>query len=85
MNDKTYTIVKEVLDAIDVYGLLEHGAPKDEFETEAKEIAKQIASDSSVVDIAKIISEVINKMFSLETEYRNFWHEAQDIYNKLGK
>lgn len=58
---------------------------KDEFETEAKEIAKQITSDSSAVDIAKIISEVINKMFSLETEYRNFWHEAQDIYNKLGK
>ena len=85
MNDKTYTIVKEVLDEIDVYGLLERGAPEDEFETEIKEIAKQITSDSSVVDIAKIISEVINKMFSLETEYRNFWHEAQDIYNRLNE
>jgi hypothetical protein len=83
MNDKTYTIVKEVLDEIDVYGLLEHGAPEDEFETEAKEVAKQITSDSSVVDIAKIISKILNKNFGLETEYKSFMQEANGIYNQI--
>lgn len=73
------------MDKIDVYGLLEHGAPNDEFETEAREISMQITKASSVEEIAKAISNVINKGFALETDYKRFMQDAENIYKKLRK
>ena len=71
------------MDTIDIYGLLEHGAPIDEFETEAWEISKEISKKSSVEEIAKIISDVINKEFSLGTDYKRFLQNAEKIYKRL--
>jgi hypothetical protein len=83
MCDEKYVIVKSAIDKIDVYGLLEHGAPNDEFETEAREVAKHISMESSVEEIAKTISDVINIGFSLETDFSRFLKEAEIIYKSL--
>jgi len=36
-----YQLVKKAIDKLDVYGLLEGGAPDDEFDSESKEIADE--------------------------------------------
>lgn len=82
-NGGAYSIVKEVIDAIDVYGLLKNGAPKDEFETETELIVHEMKNNSSVEEIATIISDVMNERFGLETDYKSFLEAAKKIQNRM--
>ena len=59
-----YQIVKQAIDEFDVYGLLEQGAPKDEFEEEALLITERISQNDSIQQIASVIAEVFNKEFT---------------------
>ena len=79
-----YSVVKEVIDEIDIYGLIKHGAPQDEFETEAEKISQRIKDNSSVEEIATIISDVMNESFGFETDYKSFLEAAETIHKKLG-
>lgn len=57
--------VKSILGEIDMYGLIKHGTPDDEFDTEAEMIAEQIKAGTSIEEISGIIADVINKMFGV--------------------
>ncbi|WP_027207587.1 hypothetical protein [Butyrivibrio fibrisolvens] len=63
--EELFSVVKTVLKKIDMYGLIEHGAPDDEFNTEAEMIIEQIRSGSSIEDISGIIADVLNRMFGV--------------------
>jgi hypothetical protein len=56
--DKKFDIVKQAIDEWDPYGLLTTGAPSDEFDRKSRRIANKISKESSVKDIAIIISKV---------------------------
>ncbi len=77
------TAVKEVIDGIDAYDLLKHGAPDDEFETEKEMILQRINSQSSIEKIASVISDVMNESFGFETDHKRYVKEAEQIYWKM--
>jgi valyl-tRNA synthetase len=61
-----FEIVKKVIDEWDVYSLLSGGAPKNEFDVESKDISNKISIESSVQDIANIISRFFTDAFENE-------------------
>lgn len=78
-----YQIVKQAIDELDVYGLLEQGAPKDEFEEEALLIAERISPNDSIQQIASVIAEVFNKEFDEHFETSAFLATAERISQLL--
>ena len=77
--------VKSMLREIDMYGLIEHGAPDDEFDTEAEMIAEQIKAGTSIEEISGIIADVINKMFDVNIGRLQYLKEAKKIYEVMHK
>ncbi|ADL35436.1 hypothetical protein bpr_I2704 [Butyrivibrio proteoclasticus B316] len=77
--------VKNVLKEIDMYGLIEYGAPDDEFDTEAEMIAEQIKAGTSIEEISGIIADVINKMFGVNIDRIKYLKEAKKIYEVMHK
>ena len=74
MNEMSkYQLVKKAIDELDVYGLLEGGAPDDEFDYESKQISDRISESDSIIQIAKAITDVFNKAFGL--------HDKPSVYN----
>jgi hypothetical protein len=61
--DKNFDIVKKAIDEWDPYGLLSAEALSDEFDHESRSIANKISRESSVKDIAIIISKVFSSAF----------------------
>ena len=59
-------IVKAILDAEDIEGLLHRGAPSDAYESEAKLIAERLellGPQPSVEQVAAIVTAVVAQMF----------------------
>ena len=80
---KTFNIVKKHVDRLDRMGLLDMGAPKDEYDIESRMICDQITDESTADEIAGIMAEVFAKMFSLENETREKYSSAaQGIYDE---
>lgn len=75
--------VKNVLKEIDMYGLIEHGAPDDEFDTEAEMIVEQLKAGTSIEEISGIIADVINKMFGVNIGRLKYLKEAKKIYEVM--
>lgn len=85
---KRYCIVKKYIDKYDFDGLLEMGAPEDEYDVESQRIAEMITEDSSVDQIANAISVVMyQSMGSLSktdvSNPGNFTEIATEIRNEL--
>ena len=80
---KTFNIVKKHVDRLDRMGLLDMGAPKDEYDIESRMICDRITDESTADEIAGIMAEVFAKMFSLENETREKYSSAaQGIYDE---
>ena len=75
--------VKNVLKEIDMYSLIEHGAPDDEFDTEAEMIVEQIKAGTSIEEISGIIADVLNKMFGVNVDRLKYIKEARKIYEVM--
>jgi hypothetical protein len=52
-----YDVVKSGIDEWNPYSLLPH-APSDEFDRESRSIAKKLSKDSSINEIANVVSRV---------------------------
>ena len=78
-----YQIVKQAIDELDVYRLLEQGAPKDEFEEEALQIAERISPNDSIQQIASVIADVFNKAFDEHADVSAFLATAERISQLL--
>ena len=84
MNEMSkYQLVKKAIDKLDVYGLLEGGAPDDEFDSESKEIADRISESDSVMQIAEVITDVFNKAFDLHDKPSVYYSTAEEIKHLL--
>lgn len=78
-----YEIVKKQIDKMDCYGLLSGGAPDDEFDSEAKEIAERIEITMSAEEISEIIADVFNRSFNERDKSEHFMNVAEAIANNF--
>ena len=78
-----YQLVKKAIDKLDVYGLLEGGAPDDEFDSESKEISDRISENDSIIQIAEVITDVFNKAFDLHDKPSVYYSTAEEIRHLL--
>lgn len=81
MFDIVFGIVKEAIDSQDALGLLDMGAPKNEYDYESREIASKISKENSIDEIAAICSSVFTRQFyeSSRFEMENFVEVAMEI------
>ena len=81
---KTFNIVKKHVDRLDRMGLLDMGAPKDEYDIESRLIGERITADSTADEIAEVMADVFSRMFSLENESaEKYYPAAKGIYDAL--
>ena len=59
-----FQIVKVAIDSIDCVGLLEMGAPKDEYNGESRLIASKLKPEYDIYQIASVIAEVMTHYFN---------------------
>ena len=78
-----YQLVKKAIDGLDVYGLLEGGAPDDEFDSESKEISDRISENDSIIQIAEVITDVFNRAFDLHDKPSVYYSTAEEIRHLL--
>lgn len=72
-------VVKKQVDTFDAYGLLEEGAPKDEFDRETARIAARIKKGMSADAIADIMAQVMNKQFENIFKAKEFLSYTKEI------
>lgn len=77
-----FPIVKKHIDEMDYASLLPY-APADEYDIESMEIAKKITAASTAPEIAAIIADVFNAMFSDKHDETFFMDTAIKIQNDL--
>lgn len=82
MSDK-FTIVKKYIDKYDYYSLLNHGAPDDEYLSEAAEISGLISEGSSAKEIAAVIAAVMQKYFGNTENPQKYLDIAIKIKSEL--
>ncbi len=85
MDNNQFRIVKKWIDTMDYYDLLASGAPKDEFDSESREISRRINPQMSAQQIADIIAEVFNVNFGEDTSIDYFLPIAEAIQSNLMK
>lgn len=72
-------VVKQQVDAFDAYGLLEGGAPEDEFDIESAVITSRLKKGMTAYSIAKIIADVMNEQFEAIFNTEEFIPYAEQI------
>lgn len=77
-----FNIVKKFIDEFNPMGLLPH-APENEYDIESKKIASQINQNSTINEIAEIISKVLSKSFDEKFEIKKCLATAEKIYQSL--
>ena len=77
--DMLFQAVKRQVDKFDAYGLLEGGAPKDEFDTESMMIAGQLRKGMTALCIAEIFAKVMNEQFEEKFSANEFISRAEQI------
>ena len=78
-----FETVKALIDKADFMGLLEMGAPSDEYDIESKMITSKITEQSNANDIASIIAEVFYEMFGQREDESFYLPVAQSIYEDI--
>lgn len=79
IGDKMFSTVKKAIDKHDPYGLLATHAPPDEYDSESLEITSLINGNSSIDEIATIISDVFKRSFDEDFPKEIFIESAQEI------
>ena len=81
---QTLHIIRDTLHRWDPNGLIEGGAPKDEFNAEVEQIAVYLPHMRSNTDTARAISEVFSKAFAPdEFPLENCMEVGDDLYQSL--
>ncbi len=86
---KLFNTIKSVIDTWDAVGLLEMGAPSDEYDIEISKIAGRINDNLDVESLSNIIYNVFIEMFGENTfsDINKFKQECNDmakiIFSKL--
>ncbi len=78
-----YSIVKAVIDRADPDGLLEIGAPSDEYDSESKEIADKISGNDSVENIAVTAAKIFSRTFNAAFSPDRFMEAAAEILREF--
>ncbi len=78
-----FLIVKTAVDKADPYGLLQCGAPDDEYDIESEKISEKIFDTDSIERIAGIISEVFSCAFAKNFSVGIFLGAAEEIRRGL--
>lgn len=75
------SIVKEAIDKCDPIGLLNTGAPEDEYDSEIEEIAKKVVDCRNVEEIQNLIYETFVKWFdqNIAGEMEKYKEPAENI------
>ena len=63
LHRKALAVVAPIIAAWDPYGLLEGGAPADEFDSEISAVASQVSRIKSANDAAHVVSRVFSSSF----------------------
>ena len=82
---KLFTIIKQEINKIDVYSLLESGCPKDEFDIESKMIYDKLSKGMNINQIATIMCDVFCEMFNDIFNIEMFMGSAEVIEIELNK
>lgn len=82
---KLFLTIKEQVDNIDVYSLLEGGCPKDEFDEESKIIYQKIGKGMDDNQIATIMRNVFCEIFNDNFGLEIFIDSAKIIEKELNK
>jgi len=77
-----FNIVKKFVDEFNPMGLLPR-APDNEYDNESKKIVCQINQNSTIYEIAEIISKVLSKSFDEKIEIKKCLATAEKIYQSL--
>lgn len=77
-----FKIVKSAIDSADCMGLLEIGAPKDEYDGESRSIASKIEPQQDVYQIASVIAQEMTDRFSEPFGIDSFVETAVQIKKK---
>lgn len=78
-----FDVVKKAIDITDCEGLLDIGAPKDEYDGESKMIAQRLAPYMDKYHVATIIAEVMTAQFSEPYSSDRFYNAAEYIVNAI--
>lgn len=78
-----FEIVKKYIDEYDYYDLLACGSPNDEFDSYSRKLANTITDKDSIEDIARLISETLDKAFAEEIRPEKFLETAKMIRKEL--
>jgi len=75
------SVVKEAIDKCDPIGLLNTGAPEDEYDPEIEEIAEKVANCRNVEEIQNLIYETFVKWFDQDIvgESEKYKEPAENI------
>ena len=77
-----FEIVKSAIDSADCMGLLEIGAPKDEYDGESRSIASKIKPEQDIYQIASVIAQEMTDSFSEPFGIDSFVETAAQIKKK---
>lgn len=77
--DMLFQAVKKQIDAFDAYGLIEGGAPKDEFDGETNLIVARMKKGMTAETIAEIMAQVMNTQFENIFKTKEFIPYAKEI------
>lgn len=85
--DKILTIVENEIVNWDPVALIKMGAPKNEYDIEINMITRNIKSNYSIVEISKVIYEVLIEMFEKDSfeDICRLKEECYDIAQKIYK
>lgn len=83
LHGSVYEMVKTVVDALDYMGLLEMGAPDDEYDIESKAIADLIKPGMTTEEIADIMAKEMARSFAEPYRLEPFLAPAQILHNAL--
>lgn len=75
--------IRDVISAYDFQGLLQMGAPEDEYDSEAEDIYNRLGGCKSVEDVQKVIYVVFAYMFTIKHagELERYLGCAEDIWS----
>ena len=78
-----FDIVKKAIDITDCEGLLDMGAPKDEYDGESRMIAQRLVPYMDKYNVATVIAEVMTAQFSNPYSCDRFYDAAEYIVNAI--
>jgi len=78
-----FEVVKKAIDITDCEGLLDMGAPRDEYDGESKQITQRLEPYMDKYHVATIITEVMTAQFNEPYSSDRFYNAAEYIVNAI--